>query len=99
MFLRKCSEMGFFVIQKVRKSSHSINLFPYFFFYDIIKLMNKREEKTSQEVQDDIFRRMSADKKIELGSQLWQLGKDLVGDKINYGRSQTSFNKNRRDSK
>lgn len=55
-------------------------------------------KKTSQEVQDDIFRKMSADKRIELGSQLWQLGKDLVGDKINYGRSQTSFNKSRRDS-
>lgn len=54
----------------------------------------KKVKKTAQEIQDEIFRKMSSDKKIEVGSQLWMLAKDLVGDKINYGkRSKTSFNK------
>lgn len=51
--------------------------------------------QTAQERQDEIFRAMSADRKIELGSRLWELAKDLAGDKINYGenRSTTSFSK------
>ncbi len=55
--------------------------------------MKKETKKTAQERQDEIFRKMSADRKIELGSQLWKLAKTLVGDKINYGRerSKTSF--------
>ena len=60
----------------------------------------RKRQKTAQEIQDDIFRKMSADRKLELGSQLWQMAKDLVGDKISYGtsRSQTSFSKNRKNS-
>ena len=42
--------------------------------------------KTAQEIQDNIFRKMSADRKIEVGAQLWQLAKNLVGDKIYYER-------------
>jgi hypothetical protein len=47
----------------------------------------------AQEKQDEIFRKMPADKKIKFASGLWMLGKDLAGDKINYGkcRSKTSF--------
>lgn len=56
--------------------------------------MRKSFRKTAQDIQDDIFRKMSADRKVEVGSQLWRLAKDLVGDKINYGRrSKTSFGK------
>lgn len=60
----------------------------------------KQTKLTAQEMQDKIFRKMSADQKIKLGSQLWRLAKDLVGNKINYGtdRSQTTFNKHRQDS-
>lgn len=52
---------------------------------------------SAQDRQDAIFRKMSADKKIELGSQLWQLAKELAGNKIRYGnnRPKTSFGKNR----
>jgi len=46
-------------------------------------------KKTTQERQDEIFRKMSADRKIELGSQLWKLAKTLVGNKINYGRERS----------
>ena len=62
--------------------------------------MNNKQKlqlkKSAQEMQDDIFRKMTADKKIEIGSQLWQLAKNLAGDKINYGknRSKASFDKN-----
>lgn len=35
-------------------------------------------------MQDDIFRKMTADRKLEISSQLWQLAKELAGDKIRY---------------
>lgn len=56
--------------------------------------MAKFKQKSAQDIQDEIFRKMSADKKIELASKLWLLGKELTGNnKINYGRnrSKTSF--------
>ncbi|MFY9461700.1 MAG: hypothetical protein WAP51_00665 [Candidatus Sungiibacteriota bacterium] len=60
-----------------------------------------QSKKTAQERQDDIFRSMSADKKVGLGSSLWVLAKDLVGNKISgYGayRSQAPFSSNRKNS-
>jgi hypothetical protein len=45
-----------------------------------------KSKKNPQDIQDAIFRKMSADKKIALGAQLWQLAKSLAGDKINYAR-------------
>ena len=47
-----------------------------------------------QKLQDKIFKKMSADKKIEIATQLWQLGKELNSKHFNYGtnRSKTSFN-------
>ena len=39
---------------------------------------------TAQEIQDEIFRKMSADQKVLLGSQLWKLGRDLAKDKVLY---------------
>jgi hypothetical protein len=58
---------------------------------------NEQINKNPQDIQDDIFKKMSADKKIECGSQLWKLAKSLVGDKINYGRNRPapSFGGNR----
>jgi len=41
----------------------------------------------AQEKQDQIFRNMSADRRVEIGSMLWRLAKDLVGDKIHYGKN------------
>ena len=46
--------------------------------------MNKKTKNKSQEIQDKIFKKMSADRKIEIGSMLWRLAKDIVGNKINY---------------
>lgn len=59
--------------------------------------MKKKVKKTAQERQDDIFRKMSADRRVEVGSQLWHLAKSLTGNKINYGarRSKTSFGRGR----
>ena len=58
-----------------------------------------RENKplTGQERQDEIFRKMSADRRIKLGAQLWQLAKILAGNKIYYEakRSKASFGRDR----
>lgn len=54
---------------------------------------HKTKSKASiQEMQDGIFRKMSADKKVKLGSDFWKLAKSLVGKKIDYGanRSKTA---------
>lgn len=48
------------------------------------RLKQKLIRKPFQEIQDDIFRKMSADRKMEISSQLWRLAKDLAGGKINY---------------
>jgi len=54
---------------------------------------------TAQQMQDNIFKGMSADRKLEVGSGLWRCAKELVGDKlINYDgdgtkRSEASFGK------
>ncbi len=60
-----------------------------------MKKQSKQRKKTAQERQDEIFRKMSAEKRIEVGAKLWLLAKSLVGDKINYGtkRSQASSNR------
>ena len=50
-----------------------------------MSLTKTKKEKTAQDIQDDIFRTMSADKKINLASQLWLLAKELSPVKINYG--------------
>lgn len=48
-------------------------------------IKNRRNLESAQERQDDIFRRMSADQKVAVGSLLWRLAKDLAGEKITYG--------------
>lgn len=44
------------------------------------------KKKSAQDIQDDIFRKMSADRKVEIGSQLWLLAKELDEHKIDYGK-------------
>lgn len=65
-----------------------------------MKIKRYQIKKTAQEIQDRIFKNMSADKKIEIGSLLWKLGKDIVGNKINYAsrRPKKSFSQYRQDS-
>ncbi len=55
--------------------------------------------KTAQDIQDDVFRRMSADERFEVWVGLWRLAKDLAGDKITYGTngSQSASGKHRAD--
>ena len=43
-------------------------------------------KKSAQDIQDDIFRKMSASRKLEVASLLWRLGKNLSGDKIDYAK-------------
>ncbi len=66
-------------------------------YNEIMKLKRKMRKKTAQDRQDEIFRKMSADRKLEISSQLWQLAKELVGNKIRYGtnRPQASIGQNR----
>lgn len=45
------------------------------------------KNKTAQDIQDDIFRKMSADRKLEVGAQLWLLAKEFDSDKINYAKN------------
>ena len=54
-------------------------------------------EKTAQEIKDDIFRKMTADRKVRLGSQLWLLAKELTKEKGFYGnnRPKTTVGKGR----
>lgn len=42
------------------------------------------KNKTAQEIQDDIFRKMSANRKLEIGAALWKFAKQLAGDNFNY---------------
>lgn len=49
--------------------------------------IDAKNTKSAQEIQDDIFRGMDADQKVKLGSDFWKLAKDLVGDKIDYGKN------------
>lgn len=43
-----------------------------------------------QEKQDRIFKKMPADKKLELWAGFWLLAKELVGNK-KYGKGRPSF--------
>lgn len=58
--------------------------------------MSKSNKKSAQEIQDEIFRKMTPDKKIELGSRLWLLAKELAKEKVCYGnnRPKTVISKN-----
>ena len=62
-----------------------------------MRLRQRAIKKSAQGRQDDIFRKMPADKKLKVAASLWLLAKELAGEKINYGtnRSQTSSRKSR----
>lgn len=45
----------------------------------------KDSQVLAQERQDEIFRTMSADKKMELAAGLWKLGRAINPEKANYG--------------
>ena len=40
--------------------------------------------QSAQDTQDDIFQKMSADKKLEIAAKLWLLAKALDADKIDF---------------
>ncbi|MBI2577290.1 MAG: hypothetical protein HYV77_00390 [Candidatus Wildermuthbacteria bacterium] len=41
--------------------------------------------KTGQEIQDEIFRKMSADEKLKVGADLWRLAREIAPEKVRYG--------------
>ena len=49
-----------------------------------MKNQNSKTKKTgpeiAQEIQDDIFRKMSPDKKMEVFRGMWKLAKDLINN-------------------
>lgn len=55
--------------------------------------------KTAQDIQDDIFRKMTADEKSKVWAGLWILAKDLASNKITHGTdgSKNAFDKHRTD--
>lgn len=59
---------------------------------------NKRTKQNTQDIQDSIFRRMTADEKVILGSELWRLGRDIAPEKVLYGRENRSTGSSREDS-
>lgn len=66
----------------------------------ILLFMKKKIEGklSAQDIQDKIFRKMSANKKLKLGSDLWILAKELEPAKVGYSyekRPKTSFSKDR----
>lgn len=48
--------------------------------------MKTNLKKTAQNIQDNIFKKMSADKRVKIGAYLWKLGRDLAPNKIIYAR-------------
>ena len=54
----------------------------------------------AEDQQDEIFRQMTADRKLAVGAMLWRLARALVGDKISYGvnRSARTPHRDRTDS-
>lgn len=52
----------------------------------------------AQKIQDEIFRNMSADRKLEIASQLWQLGQELNKMKDGDHRSKKAARGRRQDS-
>lgn len=59
----------------------------------------KKLVKTAQDVQDDVFRKMSPDKRLEVWAMLWQMAKDIAGNKMVYGtdRSKNASGEYRRN--
>lgn len=47
--------------------------------------MIKEKPYSAQTLQDNLFRKMTADQKVLLGAGLWKLARDLARNKITYG--------------
>ena len=47
-------------------------------------MANTTRFQSAQDIQDDMFRKMSADKKLEVAAKLWLLAKALDADKIDF---------------
>lgn len=47
--------------------------------------MKNKRKKSAQDIQDNIFRKMSADKKLEVAAGLWLLAKELNPNNVRYG--------------
>ena len=67
-----------------------------------VKFLEKMARRgcSAQDIQDEIFRRMSADEKIRIASELWWLGRELTSGKKRYGtnRSAKAVSNSRRRS-
>ena len=50
-------------------------------------------KKTAQQIQDQIFRKMSADQKVRLGSCYWQIAKIIFGVDRIYSKSEKEVDK------
>lgn len=50
----------------------------------------------AQKKQDEFFQRMSADKKIAFGAQLWLMAKELAGEKFTYATKNRPSSRARR---
>lgn len=58
--------------------------------------MKKAKIKSAQDIQDEIFRKMSMEKKIELWANFWLLGKELEKNKQAYGNHRPAISATRR---
>lgn len=52
----------------------------------------------AEEIQENIFRQMTDEKKFAFWAQLWRLGKTLNPNFLNYGRPSRAARQNRQDS-
>jgi len=48
------------------------------------EMANQHDADTAQDIQDGIFQKMSADKKLEIAAKLWILAKALNPEKIDF---------------
>lgn len=55
--------------------------------------MNKIMKKSAQDIQDEIFRKMSADKKLKVAAGLWRLARELDNNKIDFRLEQHGRNR------
>lgn len=49
-----------------------------------LRMRKPAVKKTAQEMQDDIFRAMTVEKKMELAAGLWRLSVLIAGKKMKY---------------
>jgi hypothetical protein len=66
----------------------------------LTRLPCMQKTQSAQEIQDNVFRKMSADEKLKLASGLWLLARELDKEKTRYGnnRAQIPSRRRRQDS-